>query len=88
MAKVVLASGSPRRKELLEQVGVAFEILVANGEEIVLDSGDYVVSKASNFLLVHETDKISHILAILSAVLTALAIVIFSSYIYKKRKQQ
>lgn len=35
MAKVVLASGSPRRKELLEQVGVAFEILVANGEEII-----------------------------------------------------
>lgn len=35
MAKVVLASGSPRRKELLEQVGVVFEILVANGEEII-----------------------------------------------------
>ena len=35
MAKVVLASGSPRRKELLEQVGVAFEILVANGEEVI-----------------------------------------------------
>lgn len=35
MAKVILASGSPRRKELLEQVGVAFEILVANGEELI-----------------------------------------------------
>lgn len=35
MAKVVLASASPRRKELLEQVGVTFEILVANGEEII-----------------------------------------------------
>ena len=59
----------------------------ANGEEIVINSGDYVVSKASNFLLVHDTNKISHLLAILSAVLTALTIVILSSYVYKKRKQ-
>lgn len=35
MTKIILASGSPRRKELLEQVGVSFEISVAKGEEII-----------------------------------------------------
>lgn len=33
--KLVLASGSPRRKELLEQVGLTFEISSAHGEEII-----------------------------------------------------
>ena len=31
--KVILASGSPRRKELLEQVGVEFEQRVSGKEE-------------------------------------------------------
>ena len=35
MVKFVLASGSPRRKELLEQIGVSFEIASAHGEEII-----------------------------------------------------
>lgn len=33
MSQIVLASGSPRRKELLEQIGVSFEICTAKGEE-------------------------------------------------------
>lgn len=33
MVKFVLASGSPRRKELLEQLGLKFEISSAHGEE-------------------------------------------------------
>lgn len=35
MTKFILASGSPRRKELLEQIGISFEIFPANGEEII-----------------------------------------------------
>lgn len=35
MVKFVLASGSPRRKELLEQIGLSFEIASAHGEEII-----------------------------------------------------
>lgn len=35
MVKFVLASGSPRRKELLEQIGMQFEISSAHGEEII-----------------------------------------------------
>lgn len=33
--KIILASASPRRKELLEQIGLAFEIIPACGEEIM-----------------------------------------------------
>lgn len=35
MSKIVLASGSPRRKELLEQFGLEFEICPAQGEEVI-----------------------------------------------------
>lgn len=33
--KYVLASASPRRKELLEQVGMSFEISAAHGDEVI-----------------------------------------------------
>lgn len=33
--KIILASGSPRRKEILEQIGVTFEIHPAKGEELI-----------------------------------------------------
>lgn len=33
MSMIILASGSPRRKELLEQIGLEFEICPAKGEE-------------------------------------------------------
>lgn len=35
MSQIILASASPRRKELLEQVGVEFEVCPAKGEEII-----------------------------------------------------
>ena len=38
MYKLILASASPRRKELLEQVGAEFEIIPARGEEIITGS--------------------------------------------------
>ena len=38
MEKIILASGSPRRKELLRQIGVTFEIIKAEGEEIITSS--------------------------------------------------
>lgn len=34
--KIILASKSPRRKELLEQIGLEFEILVSEKEECIL----------------------------------------------------
>lgn len=38
MRKIILASGSPRRKELLAQIGVTFEIVKAEGEEVLTTS--------------------------------------------------
>ncbi|MDD2972181.1 MAG: Maf family protein [Lachnospiraceae bacterium] len=34
MPKIILASGSPRRRELLTQIGISFEVLPAKGEEL------------------------------------------------------
>lgn len=36
--KLILASASPRRKELLEQIGVKFDILAAKGEETAVSA--------------------------------------------------
>jgi MAF protein len=38
MKKIVLASASPRRKELLEQIGISFDIMVGTGEEKITKS--------------------------------------------------
>lgn len=38
MKKIILASGSPRRKELLTQIGITFEIQKAEGEEVITSS--------------------------------------------------
>lgn len=35
MKKIILASGSPRRKEIMEQVGLDIEIMVSNKEETI-----------------------------------------------------
>lgn len=41
---IILASGSPRRKELLEQVGIDFKVLVSDADENIdiTEPGDYV----------------------------------------------
>jgi len=36
MNKIILASASPRRKEILEQVGVSFDIIVSDADESVI----------------------------------------------------
>ena len=38
MSQIILASASPRRKDLLEQIGMEFEICTAKGEEIITES--------------------------------------------------
>lgn len=35
MKQIILASASPRRKELLEQIGLEFEVMPAKGEEVI-----------------------------------------------------
>lgn len=47
-SRLILASGSPRRKELLEQVGAEFAVLPAKGEEIITSTEpQQVVSELS-----------------------------------------
>lgn len=43
MKKIILASGSPRRKELLELIGIIFEIKVSNKEEVTQASEPQIV---------------------------------------------
>jgi septum formation protein len=38
MEKIILASGSPRRREILEQVGIPFTVMASNKEEIITES--------------------------------------------------
>lgn len=35
MGQIILASASPRRKELLEQIGLTFDVCPAKGEEVI-----------------------------------------------------
>jgi septum formation protein len=35
MSQLILASGSPRRKEILEQVGISFEVMKSDVEEVI-----------------------------------------------------
>ena len=35
MGKIILASGSPRRKELLAQIGIQFQVIKSSAEEII-----------------------------------------------------
>lgn len=47
--RIVLASASPRRREILKQVGLEFDIIPAQGEEIIdSDKADEIVMKLSH----------------------------------------
>lgn len=46
--RLILASASPRRRELLEQIGAEFEVIPAQGEEVISkDSPEQVVLELS-----------------------------------------
>lgn len=49
MKKIILASGSPRRKELLEQVGIIFSVITSDADENIELTGpeDYVCRLAT-----------------------------------------
>ena len=49
MKNIILASASPRRKELLTQIGVEFSIEVSNGEEITSKSEPSEVVKELSY---------------------------------------
>lgn len=64
MSKIILASGSPRRKELLTMIGIDFDVIVADIEEKIDYSNDLVkeIEKLSfqkaNAVFTNHQDKI------------------------------
>ena len=53
-SEIILASASPRRRELLRQIGVEFSVMVSDTDESVLDGeapGDYAVRVARDKVL-------------------------------------
>ena len=49
MKKIILASGSPRRRELLTQIGISFEVVKAEGEEkITTDDPEEAVKELAD----------------------------------------
>ena len=66
MKKIVLASASPRRRELLSQVGVAFEVKPASGEERITSAEPAKVveelsrQKAMFLSLIHISEPTRH----------------------------
>ena len=46
MKNIILASQSPRRRELLTQIGLAFEVHPAGGEEIITSTDPVEVVKS------------------------------------------
>ena len=57
MSQIILASQSPRRKELLEQIGLEFEICPAKGEEIITKT--ILLDKKMSDMVNLETDIIA-----------------------------
>lgn len=45
MYRIILASASPRRKEILNQVGIQFEVIVSHKEEVVTSKDPVAVVK-------------------------------------------
>lgn len=66
MARIILASGSPRRKELLEQIGLEFEVIPAAGEEkVTSQEADRVVEELSRQKAEEVAEKIGDSCAVI-----------------------
>ncbi len=54
MRKIILASQSPRRRELMEQAGYAFEIIPSNADEVIADKEPEIVVQKLSMLKARE----------------------------------
>ncbi|MBR6643950.1 MAG: septum formation protein Maf [Lachnospiraceae bacterium] len=55
--QIILASGSPRRKELLELIGVEFKIITSNKEEVITSSNPEEVVKELSLMKAEDVAK-------------------------------
>ena len=58
MKKIILASGSPRRRELLAQIGLDFEVIVSDAEEVMTSTHPGEVVKDQNDAVVIGADTV------------------------------
>lgn len=60
MYKLILASGSPRRKEILEQIGIKFEVMVSSSEEATVKKDPIDIVKELAYIKADEIEKLSN----------------------------
>lgn len=71
--RVILASGSPRRKELLEQMGVSFEIVTSQCEEVITSTNPEDVVKELSRMKAEDVAKHIQVPAIILGADTVVA---------------
>lgn len=84
MKKIILASKSPRRSQLLEQAGIPFEIRTMDVEEIYPDT--LAVEEVAPFLAKLKAEAMIETLQADEVILTADSVVIHEGIIYGKPK--
>lgn len=83
MKEIILASGSPRRKELLEQIGLEFKVIVSGIEENIEFTGD--PEKYAQQLALMKAQDISKTTSLESLVIGADTIVFFENILGKPK---
>lgn len=83
--KIVLASASPRRKELLEQLNMKFEIVVSNVEEVITKTNPEEVAQE---LACQKAEAVTKIAKDTDVVIGADTIVVQQSEIMGKPKDE
>lgn len=86
MNKIILASASPRRKEILEKMGLEFEIIVSDYEEI-LDNSDFTYEKIEE-LAYNKAKAVSDKLLSSCIIISADTVVVLEGEILGKPKDE
>lgn len=85
MKKIILASASPRRKELMEQMGLEFDICPASGEEVIKSENP---ADAAKELSLQKTSEIAAQSEEDAIVIGADTIVVFENKIMGKPRSE
>jgi len=88
MKKIILASGSPRRREILEKMGLEFEIIPSDFDEI-LETPDFTYEKIEDLAYnkaksVYEQIRLSPLTSHYSLILSADTVVVLDEEILGK----
>ena len=87
MNKFVLASASPRRRELLENIGLEFDIVVSSADESVIDRSIPPELLVKELAVLKATETAKHI-AGKKHIISADTIVVFEDRVLEKPKDE